>query len=418
MKVLVCAYTCSPTGEGERFGGGEDILGWNIVRQIARFHLVTVIAHERNKLSVEKFLTNAPHVNLHFHYFSLPNWLSWLQRIQGGIQFYAFLWQILAYFEAKRLNDLHRFDFFHHVTYANDWMASYIGALLPAHYIRGPCGGAHRTPKSFLSQYGFKGRLWERIRIIGQFLFRHDPFFLKGQGKAEAILLCNNEAISALPDKWQYKSHLLAVCGVSSNDLNISRYTENENSVFKVITAGKLLPLKGFKLAVQAFAEFSRKHPDVELTIVGEGPELDNLKHLVYEEQVGDQVKFQAWLPRDELLYSMASSDVFLFCSLRDGGGAVVVEAMSQKCPVVCLDISGPGMHVTNETGIKIQPTTPERSIIEIAAALEKLYLEPELRKSMGNASRERTELIYHWDRVGDRLYQIYNQIANEKSSI
>src|SRR5579884_2376590 len=80
-------------------------------------------------------------------------------RGQCAFQVYAYLWQIKAYFVARRLHRERPFDVFHHVTYANDWMASYIGALLPVPYIRGPGGGAQRTPGAFLKEYKFRDRL-------------------------------------------------------------------------------------------------------------------------------------------------------------------------------------------------------------------------------------------------------------------
>ena len=94
LKILACAYTCSPTGQGELFGGGEDILGWNIVEQLSRFHDVTVLAHTRNQSSIEAFFANESRSNVTFHYTRLPKWFDIFQRVQGGIQSYSFIWQI------------------------------------------------------------------------------------------------------------------------------------------------------------------------------------------------------------------------------------------------------------------------------------------------------------------------------------
>src|SRR5260370_28570115 len=79
--------------------------------------------------------------------------MAFLRGIQGGIQIYAYVWQVKAYFVARRLHRRFPFDIFHHITYANDWMASFIGALLPVPYVRGPGGGAHRTPRELLQEY-------------------------------------------------------------------------------------------------------------------------------------------------------------------------------------------------------------------------------------------------------------------------
>jgi glycosyltransferase involved in cell wall biosynthesis len=104
----------------------------------------------------------------------------------------------------------------------------------------------------------------------------------------------------------------------------------------------------------------------------------------------------------------MASSDVILFPSLRDGGGTVVIEAMSVGKPVVCLDIGGPGMHITEECGIKVTPGTPPDTVHKLADALERLYLDEGLRYRLGKAAQEKAERSYHWDRLGERLIDIY----------
>ena len=75
---------------------------------------------------------------------------------------------------------------------------------------------------------------------------------------------------------------------------------------------------------------------------------------------------------------------------------------------MVCLDISGPGMHITEECGIKITPTTPEETITRLADGLERLYLDRESGVDLGAAAKHKAEQNYHWDKLGDRLNQIY----------
>jgi glycosyltransferase involved in cell wall biosynthesis len=104
----------------------------------------------------------------------------------------------------------------------------------------------------------------------------------------------------------------------------------------------------------------------------------------------------------------MRSCDVFLFPSLRDGGGLVVVEAMAAGKPVICLDLGGPGLHVTKGCGIKVPASSPEQAVRDLAEALGQLYQDPELRLRMGRAARERAARLYHWDRLGERMLEIY----------
>lgn len=409
LRILACAFACAAPGT-PGFTGGESALGWNLLRQIARRHEVWALTREVDRPSLEQALESDPVPNLHFQYFDLPRWLRPLLRIQGGHQIYYWLWQIKSYFVARRLHRSLGFDLFHHVTYANDWMASPIGAFLPIPYIRGPGGGSQRIPKGLDQEYSFKGRLWEKARSLGQWIFRHDPWFLIGHNRARSILLCNVESMSNLPAKWSHKASLFPVNGISSQDLAMVQSSKTSHGPFRVLSAGTLIKVKGFDLAIKAFDEFAQRCPDSKFTIIGSGPEGPKLQELARGCQAHDKIDLLPNMPRDELLCEMASYEAFLFPSLRDGGGAVVIEAMAAGKPVVCLDIGGPGMHITEECGIKITADSVQNAVRDLALALERLYLDQDLRTQMGKAARKRAEANYHWDRLGDRLMEIYQQ--------
>jgi glycosyltransferase involved in cell wall biosynthesis len=393
------------------FSGGEDTLGWSLIQQIAKTHDVWALTQEEDRSSIEQTLAQRPVQGLHFHYVGLPRWLRPLLKYQGGHQLYYYLWQIKAYLEARRLHRKLGFDLFHHITYANDWMVSFIGAFLPIPYVRGPGGGAHRTPKGLIHEYTLGGRFWEKVRVVGQWLFRHDPIYRKGQSRASALLLCNRDSILQNPKKWSHKVNLFPVSGISSEDLALGTPAKAQGREFSVLTAGSLIRVKGFGLAVKAFKLFADKHQDSRLTIAGEGPEEPRLRGLIRRSNLESRVDLLGAIPRDSLLSRMASSDVLLFPSLRDGGGTVVIEAMSAAKPVVCLDIGGPGLHITDACGIKITPTSPSETVQNLADALERLYQDSDLRVKLGQAARERAEKMYHWDRLGERLMEIYDPL-------
>jgi len=407
-RVLVCAYAC--LGEsGVKVGGGEAVLGWNIVKQLARFHKVFVLTHSQNCLIIEKILKREPLDNVKFYYLDLPGWLRFLQKFQGGIQLYAYLWQIKAYFLARKLHQRFHFDVFHHVTYANDWMASFIGALLPIPYIRGPGGGAHRIPKGFFQGFSFREYLWDLFRAVAQWFSRHDPFFILGQWRARAILVCSRESLKVVPKRWRQKTYLFSVNGVTKRDLTLlAPRRKTPGNKFHVFSVGKLIRIKGFNLAIKAFKIFADKVPEAELTIIGDGPELSRLKNLVYQLGLEGKVHFLGWMPREELLLKMPTFDLFLFPGL---GGTIVMEAMAAGKPVICLDIASPGTHVTNNCGIKIRPSSPDQAIKEMAEALDRLYRDKELRLRLGKAARERVEREYLWDRLGEELFKIYQEV-------
>jgi glycosyltransferase involved in cell wall biosynthesis len=415
LRILICAYACMSDVGSTRPGGG-DLMAWNMIKALSRVHRLWVLTAAQNRPAIEAALRSEPLPDVTFEYVSLPRILAPLLESQGALQFYAYLWQWKAYPVAKKLHRHVRFDLFHHLTYENDWMASIIGALLPVPYVRGPGGGAHRIPPAFLEEFSFGERVADWRREYGQWGFRHDPFFILSQSRAKAILVCNHEAWDAVPHRWKHKTQLMTVNGVAKEFLNGSTAPEGPGRRFQILSAGRLIRLKGFDLAIRGFKLFSAKVPDSEFTIVGDGPDLLRLRGLVSQLGLQGQVRFETWMPREELLGKMRSCDVFLFTSLRDGGGLVVVEAMASGKPVVCLDLAGPAFHINQECGIKIPARSPDESIELMAQALERLYRDRELRMKMGEAGRARAEQVYTWDRLGDRILKLYEEVLGATS--
>ncbi len=407
-RILIGAYACLVSPEAKVPGGG-DLMAWNLVTCLSREHRLWVLTARQNRQPIETELKTHPLPNVEFVYVGLPHWLHVMIGRQVWVQLYAYIWQWRAYFVARKLHRAVKFDLYHHLTYENDWMASIVGALLPVPYVRGPGGGAHRIPKAFLKRFRWWDRLGEARRVFGQWLFRSDPFYRKSQQRAKVILACNKEAVEGVPLKWRHKVQLASVNGISRNELVATPAGPGEK--FSVLSAGRLVPLKGFDLALRAFAAFAKNHPDARFTIVGKGPERTRLEALIQQLGMEMQAHIEEWIPREQLLATMRTCDVFLFASMRDGGGLVVVEAMAAGRPVVCLDLGGPGLHITAECGFKVPANSPDESVELMAQGLERLYRDVELRVKMGEAGRARAEHVYCWDQLAERLLSIYREV-------
>ena len=414
-RLLIGAYACLVNREVKVPGGG-DLMAWNLVKRLGGAYRLWVLTAAQNREAIEAARKEKPLADVQFVYVDLPAWLNTLVRHQVGLQLYAYLWQWKAYFVARGLHRRVRFDLFHHLTYENDWMASIIGALLPVPYVRGPGGGAHRIPKPFLKGFRLGSRLAEFRRSLGQWVFRHDPFFALSQHRARVILACNREAVEGVSARWRDKVQLLSVNGISGHELTPPRQ-QVRSEKFSVLSAGRLLPLKGFDLALRAFAILAARRPEAEFTIVGKGPELNPLESLIHQLGIEKQARIVSWMPREHLLASMRFCDVFLFASLRDGGGLVVVEAMASGKPVVCFDLGGPGLHVNEECGFKVPARDPDQAVRDMAGALERLASDRNLCAQMGRAALERARQVYDWDRVTERIIEAYEQALGVSAS-
>lgn len=94
---------------------------------------------------------------------------------------------------------------------------------------------------------------------------------------------------------------------------------------------------------------------------------------------------------------------MFLFPGLRDSGGMAVLEAMAAAKPVISMDSGGPGLLVTEDTGIKVPVTTPDQVVQDLARALDSLLSDACLRRRMGQAARQRVIDEFVWESKASR---------------
>jgi glycosyltransferase involved in cell wall biosynthesis len=406
-RVLVSAYACHPRPTAAHFPG-EAILGWSLAKEIAGFADVHLLTWAFNKDGLEGTLGGADGRPVQIHYVGLPPRLHRALRDRHyGVRLYYFLWQREAAKFAKRLAAEERFDLFHQITFSNDWMPSFIAPTLPIPFVWGPIGGGQRVPRTLMRTLAGRDRRQERSRVILQNVWRATPARRRCVRKASAILVCNKET-RALLSRWADKLVDFPVNGISGEAL-ASVAPPIRGDGFRLLYVGRFDPIKGLPLALEALRVLRAIAPSATLELVGEGPERPRLEALAARLGVADRLVWTPWSPRSEIFARMRQSDVFLFPSLRDGGGAVVVEAMASGLPVVCLDVGGPGFHVRNGYGFKVQPGPPDAVAAELAAAVGRFWCDPGLKDRQGREARERAASYYTWSRLGEKLTGIYN---------
>jgi glycosyltransferase involved in cell wall biosynthesis len=140
---------------------------------------------------------------------------------------------------------------------------------------------------------------------------------------------------------------------------------------------------------------------------VGSGPEEALLKEMCSTLGIEKKVKFISWIERDALMRMFKTSSVFLFPS-HEGAGMVVAEALSFGVPVVCLDNEGPGEFINESCGIKVKQSSYTATTNALGDALGILHTDFKKHQKMRLGARRRFESLFHWDRRGEQLQNIY----------
>lgn len=403
--VLASAYAINP------FKGSEDGMGWNFVRQIARFNKVVAITRENNQEAIEQYMKSHPDViyeRIQFVYFDLPYFLRFWKRKSKGALLYFWMWQrTLPWF--IRREKLH-FDIVHNLNFHNDWTPSYLWKLGKP-FVWGPIGHHPRIPSQYLGQHSIKFRLKNHLAgLIKHMCWNYSKDLKKTIAGAKHILYMNPGVPQVLPIS-ETKSSLMPSVACEDHGFMAG----SSEGKFRLIAAGRLVPLKGFDLAIRSFAHFlNALSPNLrgqcELLIVGKGPEKDRYIELVKNLGVASYVRFIPWLERAELLALFRKATLTLFPS-HEGAGMVVAEALSFGLPVICLDNFGPGKFIDEQSGVAIGHESYEQTVVELSKAIRIFFEDPDKLRAYSLGARQRFEEYFHWDRRGEQLKTIYDQL-------
>jgi len=164
----------------------------------------------------------------------------------------------------------------------------------------------------------------------------------------------------------------------------------------RLLYAGRVSREKDLHLLAQAFTELCVRHPDATLTVVGDGPYLDDLR----ESLAGTPTTFTGYREGEELSALFATCDLFVFPSATDTFGNVVLEAQASGLPIIVTNQGGPMENILpGETGVVV----PAGDVAALLAAIEGMLADQELMRAMGRAGRSYAE-----ERTIEKAFEAY----------
>lgn len=412
-RILVSAFSCGPGL------GSEPGVGWNTVTELARDgdNDLTVLVDRGAEPRIRDWLRRHSMANVRFEFIGSPRISRWLTGpLRHGVFWlaYYYLWQFAQRHVARRLHRERRFDVCHHVTYVKFNAPSFL-APPGVPFLWGPVGGAEWAPAVFYKEFGWSVRLGEALRVLLQRIAWFDPLVRWTAGRSDVALAATGETAAALRDLGARDVAVLPAVALTSEELDALETPPRgvQRGRLTLLFAGRLLAWKGVHLAIRALA--ASECPGVHLRIVGDGPARGWLEDLARREGVADRVEFTGALPREVVLRSYREADGFLFPSLHDSGGNVVLEAMAASLPVLCLDYGGPALFVDEACGWKIRATTPDIAVEGLVEAIREWLANPEGRLARGAAANRRVRSDFTSERRGQKLREILTRLNDAR---
>jgi glycosyltransferase involved in cell wall biosynthesis len=165
------------------------------------------------------------------------------------------------------------------------------------------------------------------------------------------------------------------------------------------IFIGALHPRKNVQKLIEAFTIFKRKHPNsYDLVIVGENL-WKSSNNLTIPKDIINYVHFSGHLSLDDLSFVTASAACLTYVPYFEGFGIPLIEAMRCGIPIIAGNLSSLP-EVLGNAGVLVNPF----SELEIAQAMEHIFLDDNLRQELKAKSLERSS-IFSWDNAAEKVW-------------
>lgn len=153
---------------------------------------------------------------------------------------------------------------------------------------------------------------------------------------------------------------------------------------------GRLVKEKGIFDLLEAYSQLNPEiRANIGLVFVGDGSDARELQKKAARIEPGE-IRLSGFVHREDLPKIYARAEALVFPTHTDPWGLVVNEAMACGLPVIATDVAGCALDLVqdNWNGFVVAPGNPTR----LSAAMEKLAADEEVRRRMGNRSRERIQ--------------------------
>lgn len=409
LKILINAYACSPGM------GSEPGMAWNWVSNLAKFCELYIITEGEFREKIEEVVpTLEQGKNMHFYYNPVTDEIRKMCWNQGDWRFYKYYreWQWKTYLMAKEICSSEHIDVLHQLNMIGFREPGYLWKLSKESdvpFVWGPIGGLKQFPLAYLQGAGLKMKLFNRLKNI------LNVWQLKHEKRVDEALKTARLLISSIPDSYRaikkYKgleSIVIPETGCFlSEDIPTDRFDEKE---LHVMWVGKFDFRKQLPLALRAIA--IANNPNIVLEIYGGGSDeqIASAKRVADLLGITEKVVWHGNQPNDVVMNAMHKAQVFFFTSVSEDTSTVVLEAVSNRLPVLCFDACGMAAVIDDKVGRKVALSNPAQSATDFAKLLNDLEHDRNLLKQLSeNCKQRQTELS--WEEKAKTMVEWYEKV-------
>lgn len=218
-------------------------------------------------------------------------------------------------------------------------------------------------------------------------------------------IICASEYIrcQALSRGIPKQKLIVVYNGVSSREF-FKMHLKKSTNEYRIGVFGRLDRIKGQRTAIEALPHIMKNIPNIELALVGDGPDLNILKELAQQLGIQDKVQFLGF--KDDVNFLYNTVDVVLIPSLNDALPNVLLEARTIGIPVIATKVGGiPEVIKSDKEGVLVEPLNPKR----MAKAIVGLLNNVEKRKLLSVPDKK-----FSLNQMGEQTLLAYNEVLKQ----
>lgn len=170
---------------------------------------------------------------------------------------------------------------------------------------------------------------------------------------------------------------------------------------------GSLTKRKGLMTILNSLSHMHKKGEDFLFTIIGTGPEKMRLQKVARKEKVENKISFVGKVENEKLPLYYSAADLFLFASLRESFGQVILESMACGCPVITTPI--PAAHDIIEDGVNGIITSFKKN--NMSDKILSLLSNKNKLREMGTKAQKTIQEKYTWAKIAERFLIICSEL-------